>query len=302
VQQASRLSLARIPLDQFRRGSLLYRQAIADLAYARMRFSRHAVVRELQRLVGLAHSVVYQARREKSTKWWRFWIYTWPALVRGAAGPILLATLIFWGTAVLGLILAWQNPLLEGFFITPSMRQGMSSGRLWTESVAHIAPQASSAIAQNNITVSLLIWALGITFGIGTIWLLIFNGLMLGVVIEACLRAGLFRSLAEFVVAHGALELPAIWIAAGAGLVMAGPMLFPGRYGRLIELRLAARRSVQIVVGTVPMLLIAAAIEGFVSPSQVPGVLKAALAVAVAMAYSVYIWLAPRPAQMNQSL
>src|SRR5262249_27712712 len=155
--------------------------AIADLAYARMRFSRHAVVRELQRLVGLAHSVVYQARREKSTKWWRFWIYTWPALVRGAAGPILLATLIFWGTAALGLMLAWQNPLLEGFFVTPPMRQAMSSGHLWTESVAHMAPQASSGLAQNNILVSLSVWALGITFGVGTIWQLTVNGLNLGV-------------------------------------------------------------------------------------------------------------------------
>jgi uncharacterized membrane protein SpoIIM required for sporulation len=295
VQQASRLSLARVPLDEFRQGSLRYRQTVANLAYARMSFPRHAVVGQLERLVGLAHSVVYQARREKSTSWWQFWTRTWPALIRGAARPILAATLIFWVAAALGLLMTMMYPFLESFFITPAMRQAMSSGHLWTESLTGAAPQASSAIARNNISVSLLVWALGLTFGVGTVWMLLVNGLMLGVIAQACLRAGLFQALGEFIVAHGALELPAIWIAAGAGLVMGEAMLFPGRYRRSVELGLAARRSARIFVGTVPMLLVAALVEGFVSPSELPASIKIALAVTLALAYAAYIVAAPRP-------
>jgi uncharacterized membrane protein SpoIIM required for sporulation len=296
VQQASRLSLDKVPLDEFRQGSLLYRQAIADLAFARMRFPQHGVVQQLERLVGLAHSVVYQARREKSTSWCQFWTRTWPALIRKSARPIVLACLVFWLAAVLGWLLALANPLLEGFFLSPRMREAIDHGRLWTESLARMAPQGSSRIMTNNIQVSLLAWALGITFGIGTVWLLVFNGLMLGVLAEACLRVGMLRPLAEFVVGHGSLELPAIWIAAGAGLVMAEAMLFPGRYRRLVELRLAARRSVKIVVGTIPMLLIAGTVEGFVSPSVLPGMIKATLGISLALAYLTYILTAPAPA------
>ena len=153
--------------------------------------------------------------------------------------------------------------MLESFFVSPQMRAAIDAKRLWTESLTRIAPAASSGIAVNNINVSLLTWGLGLTFGIGTVWLLVFNGVMLGAIAAACLRAGMLLPLAEFVVGHGSLELPAIWISGGAGLLMAEAMLFPGRYSRRVELRLKGRSSVQIIVGIVPMLLVAGAIEGF---------------------------------------
>ena len=180
-------------------------------------------------------------------------------------------------------------PVLEGFFISPPMREAMSSGHLWTESIVKVAPQASSAIATNNITVSILAWALGITFGMGTIFLLVTNGLMLGVISADCLRAGLLAPLFEFIVAHGSLELPAIWIAAGAGLVLAKAMIFPGQYSRSVEIRKAGQKSGQLLVGVIPMLLIAAFVEGFISPSNLPALIKVLLAVSLGGAYLTYI-------------
>jgi uncharacterized membrane protein SpoIIM required for sporulation len=289
IAQCNRVSLARVPMPEFSRGSLLYRQAIADLGYARMRFPDHPVVRELDRLLAQAHSAIYQARRGKARNWWRFWIETWPALIRQESSHIVTATAIFWAMAVLGFCMASFFPQLESLFISDAMRQSMAKGQLWTQAITGIAPQASSTIAQNNISVALLTWALGITSGIGTLWLMIFNGLMLGIIAAACFRAGLIGPLAEFVIAHGSLELPAIWIAGGAGLMLGRAMLLPGRYTRSIEIKLAAIRSVQIVVGTVPMLLIAAAVEGFVSPSPLPGIWKALLGAVLATLYLLYI-------------
>ena len=101
--------------------------------------------------------------------------------------------------------------------------------------------------------------------------------------------------LTEFVVAHGSLELPAIWISGGAGLLMAQAMLFPGRYSRRAELRLSGRNSVQIMVGIVPILLVAGAIEGFVSPSDIPGVVKALLGFSLAAALLGYIAVRGQP-------
>jgi uncharacterized membrane protein SpoIIM required for sporulation len=289
LENARRLSLARVPLDAFREGSALYRQTVSDLAYARMRYPDHPVVRELEQLVGHAHSLLYQAERAKSRSWMEFWRRTWPMRVREAARPILLATTIFWAAAIVGFLLAIENPVLEGLFISPEMRAAIEAKHLWTESLTRTAPAAGSRIATNNINVSFLTWGLGLTFGIGTVWLLALNGLMLGAIAAACLRAGLFLPLAEFVVGHGCLELPAIWISGGAGLLMAEAMLFPGRYRRRVELREKGRTSVQIMVGIVPILLVAGAIEAFVSPSSLPGIAKAALGLCLAAVLLVYI-------------
>jgi uncharacterized membrane protein SpoIIM required for sporulation len=196
-----------------------------------------------------------------------------------------------------GFYLAERFPVLEGFFISAGMREAMASGHLWTESVVKVAPQASSSIATNNISVAILAWALGATFGVGTLWLLVTNGLMMGVISAGCLRSGLLGQLAEFIVAHGALELPAIWIAAGAGLVLAQAMVFPGRYKRSVEIRRAGKESSQLLVGVIPMLLIAAFVEGFVSPSNLPASLKVTLAVALLAAYTAYIVSCSRRAE-----
>jgi uncharacterized membrane protein SpoIIM required for sporulation len=295
LEKAQRLSLARVPLDVFRKGSALYRQTVADLAYARMCFPGHPVAKELEQLVGHAHSILYQAGRTQSRSWTFFWRETWPARVREAARPILFATALFWAGAVLGFVLALWNPILENLFVSPPMRAAISQKRLWTESLTKTAPAASSGIATNNINVSLLTWGLGVTFGIGTVWLLFFNGVMLGCIAAACLRAGMLGPLAEFVVAHGSLELPAIWISGGAGLLMADAMLFPGRYSRGVELRKKGRQSVQIIVGIVPLLLVAGVIEGFISPSDLPGFVKALLGLSLAIALYSYIVVGGRP-------
>ena len=183
-----------------------------------------------------------------------------------------------------------QNPVLESFFVSPQMRRPSTPKRLWTESLTRVShPRPAAQIAANNIKVSLLTWGLGLTFGIGTVWLLVFNGVMLGAIAAACLRAGMLLPLLEFVVGHGSLELPAIWISGGAGLLMAEAMLFPGRYSRSVELRLKGRSSVQIIVGIVPILLVAGAIEGFISPSDLPGFAKALLGLSLAVALLGYI-------------
>ena len=177
------------------------------------------------------------------------------------------------------------------------MREAMASGHLWTESVVKVAPQASSAIATNNISVSILAWALGATFGIGTIWLLVTNGLMLGVISAGCLRAGLLGELAEFIVAHGALELARDLDSRRRRPRSGQAMIFPGRYKRSVEIRRAGKESSQLLVGVIPMLLIAGFVEGFISPSNLPASLKVALAVALFAAYTAYIVSCSRRAE-----
>src|SRR5258708_34248414 len=99
---------------------------------------------------------------------------------------------------------------------------------MWTHSIVSIKPQASSAIMTNNLSVSFMAFASGITAGIGTLYLLFFNGIMIGVIGTACANYGMSVPLWSFVSPHGVLELPAIFIAGGAGLRLARPLLFSG--------------------------------------------------------------------------
>ena len=99
--------------------------------------------------------------------------------------------------------------------------------------------------------------------------MLAFNGLLFGVISGACWRAGMLGQLMSFVAPHGVLELPAIFIAGGAGLLLAKGLLFPGTLPRRASIAHEGARAVRLVLGIIPMLIVAGTIEGFVSPSDI---------------------------------
>jgi uncharacterized membrane protein SpoIIM required for sporulation len=152
--------------------------------------------------------------------------------------------------------------------------EGIRQHHLWMDSILSVKPQASSAIMTNNIGVCFAAFAGGITAGLGTIYLLFFNGLMLGTIATVCARYHLSLSLWSFVAAHGALELPSIMLAGAAGLRLAAGMLFPGMLRRRDALALAGLEAVQLVAGTIPLLVIAGTLEAFLSPTHAPNALK----------------------------
>jgi uncharacterized membrane protein SpoIIM required for sporulation len=98
------------------------------------------------------------------------------------------------------------------------MMETIERREMWTHSIVTIKPVASSGIMTNNLSVAFAMFAMGITAGLGTIWMMVVNGLMIGVIGAATWRAGMALQLWSFVAPHGVLELPAIFIAGGAGL------------------------------------------------------------------------------------
>ena len=159
-------------------------------------------------------------------------------------------------------------------FLGPYMVETIRHHQMWTHSIVGMKPQASSGIMTNNLTVTFMAFAAGITAGLGTVSLIFFNGLLIGVIATACQQAHMSRDLWSFVCPHGSLELPAIFIAGGAGLRLASGMLFPDLYSRRDSIALAGRDAVRLVAGVIPMLVIAGTIEGFFSPSGAPAMLK----------------------------
>jgi uncharacterized membrane protein SpoIIM required for sporulation len=160
---------------------------------------------------------------------------------------------------------------------------------MWTHSILSVKPMAASGIMTNNITVGFAMFAAGITAGLVTLWMLITNGLQMGVLAVATARAGMALQLWDFVAAHGALELPAIFIAAGAGLEIARGMLFPGMLPRKESLRQAGNRGAKLLLGTIPLLVIAGVIEAFISPVQIATPLKFFLSAVLFTALVLYL-------------
>lgn len=157
------------------------------------------------------------------------------------------------------------------------------------DSILSMKPQASSAIMTNNISVCFATFALGTTAGLGTIYMLFNNGLMLGTISTVCAQYHLSLSLWSFIAAHGALELPSIMLAGAAGLRLGAGILFPGMLRRKDSLALAGMEAVQLVAGTIPLLTIAGTLEAFLSPTHAPSALK--FAVGALLFAGLCLWL-----------
>jgi uncharacterized membrane protein SpoIIM required for sporulation len=284
-------SLGRMELQEL---GLLYRQTAADLAALREDRASGQFARYLNQLLARAHNVIYSAHKSKPSAILDFFKVTYPEVFRRNQQFVLVAFLIFAGSALLGAGLTFQDPDFKLNIIGPQMAQTIEKREMWTHSILGIKPYASSAIMTNNISVGFMTFAMGITAGLGTIYMLIFNGLLLGVIGMACHLSGMSLKLWEFVAPHSVLELPAIFIAGGAGLRIASGLLFPGYLPRRESLVRAGREAVQLVVGTIPILVIAGVIEAFVSPTGLAIGLKFAMASALFALLIAYLFQAGR--------
>jgi uncharacterized membrane protein SpoIIM required for sporulation len=164
---------------------------------------------------------------------------------------------------------------------------------MWTHSIVGMKPVASAGITTNNLSVAFIAFALGITV-VGTIWVMVMNGMLLGTIGAATWKAGMALKLWSFVAAHGALELPAIFIAGAAGLEIARGLLFPGLLPRKASLAYAGGRASKLILGTIPMLIVAGLIEAFFSPTDAPVFMKFTLSAVLFAALVTYLSTAGR--------
>ncbi len=218
-------SLSRSELQEL---SLLYRQIAADLAALREDPGSVHFARYLNQLLARAHNTIYSARRASPSAIYVYFRYTYSRVFRQNLAYCFAAFFIFLGSGIVGAALTYHDPDFKVKILGPQMVETIDRHEMWTHSIVAIKPVASSAIMTNNLGVAFMSFALGITAGIGTIYMMIFNGLLIGVIGTACWLSGMSLQLWSFVAPHGVLELPAIFISGGAGLRLACGLLFPG--------------------------------------------------------------------------
>jgi uncharacterized membrane protein SpoIIM required for sporulation len=277
LQHVERNSLKTLSSDDIREFGLLYRQAAADLSAARADDSSRTLEAYLNQLVSRAHNYIYSGQKMSPATVWEFLIHGYPRTFRRLLPYTAAALLLFLTGALLGTLVTLTRPAFMYAMLGPGMVQTIEHHRMWTDSVLTAKPQASSQIMTNNIGVCFMTFASGIIAGLGTIFLMFTNGLNVGVVATACGEHGMALSLWSFIAAHGALELPAIFISGGAGLRLAAGLLFPGMLKRKDALAVAGGDAVRLISGTIPMLIIAGSLEAFVSPTHAPLALKFAI-------------------------
>jgi uncharacterized membrane protein SpoIIM required for sporulation len=270
--------------------SLLYRQTAADLAAIREDPSSVHFARYLNQLMARAHNIIYAGHRASPSAVLRFFRQDYPRIFRRNLKYSAIAVVIFIAGGVIGTCRTFEDPDFQLRVLGPQMVETIKRKEMWTHSIIGVKPLASSAIMTNNMTVGFMAYGTGITAGLGTIYMMFYNGLLMGVIGTACAFAGMSLSLWSFVAPHGVLELPAIFLAGGAGLKIASGLLFPGVLPRKQSLVAAGREATALVLGTVPLLIIAGTIEAFVSPTGLAIPLKFAMSAALFTLLMAYLF------------
>ena len=274
LAQSDQSGLSQLSRAELQELALLYRQVAADLSVLRQDPTARTYAAHVNQLLARAHHIIYSGRKTNLLTLFRFLKDEYPAIFQRQVRYVLASLLVSVACGMLGVVLTSARPEFMRHFVGPEMIATMERHQMWTHSIVGIAPMATSAIMTNNLSVSFITFASGMTFGFGTLFYLFYNGMLLGVIGAACHHYGMSLALWSFVAAHGSLELPSIIIAGAAGLRLGHSMLFPGGYRWKDSVAQGGIEATRLVSGIIPLLVIAGCLEGFLSPSHAPVWLK----------------------------
>ncbi|MFM8293699.1 MAG: stage II sporulation protein M [Microcystaceae cyanobacterium] len=276
---------------QIQRLASLYRSLCADLSRAKTFNVGPTLLSELQQLTTRAYNQIYQGSRHQE---WQgiiaFYRWQFPLVVQQTWGYTAIALGVFSLGGLIAWWYSWQDPSFLALVVPEGLiHQVRDKGQLWMGSILGNEPLASSGIMVNNMTVAFRMVGGAITAGLFTLYALFTNGLLLGAIAALVSQNHLAFPFWAFVFPHGALELPAIFLAGGAGLLIAQGLVLPGNYRRLDALKQRGYQAAQLVFGIVPLLFIAGLIEGFISPNPMfPEPLRYGLGIAFLIVLGLY--------------
>ncbi len=269
--------LGRLSVGEIEALGTAYRQVVSDLAIARRDFPEDQLTASLNALAARAHLRLYRAPPGSWRRLGRFFTVEFARRLGEARGYVLVAAALLLVPAAWAYVAALQSATVRAALVPPQMLAVMERGKTWTDMPPEVRPAMAALIFTNNIRVSFFAFAGGVLLGLGTVYALVFNGLLLGGVLGAAQWYGVLGLLGAFVSPHGYLELSLVVVAGAAGLVLGDALLRPGLRRRRDALTLAGRRASVLVLGASPLFVAAGLIEGFVSPSGLPAGVRVAL-------------------------
>lgn len=251
-------------INQFNR---LYQKCANHLSYCQTYFPDEDVTAYLNELVAKSHNLLYKDQTSSMKQIRTFFSTTFIRLLLEQWKAVVFAMFLFFIGGLAAFLSVMNDPLHLYSILPEDVAQSVDQNQVGSDPEVIDAPTMSASIMTNNIQVAFLAFAGGITFGILTIYLLISNGIMVGALAGLYFHSGESYSFWAYIVPHGIIELTAIFIAGGAGLMMGYKFFVPGPYTRGFQFKEQAKRSVQLLLGTLPLFIIAGIIEGYITPA-----------------------------------
>lgn len=244
-----------------------YVEVTSDLAFSQSHYPKSRITIYLNGLASSLHQEIYRNRRERWSRIVTFWTCEVPATMWSERRCLLASFLIFVVFVMMGVLSQWHDAefvrLILGNDYVDMTLENIRKGTPMAVYGSSEEMPMFLGITLNNIYVSFLVFATGVLTSFGTGYQLMQNGIMLGAFQAFLFQHGIYADSLLAVWLHGTLEISAIIVAGAGGLALGNGWLFPGTYPRMTSFMMGARRGLKIVVGTVPLFVVAGFIESF---------------------------------------
>ena len=244
-----------------------YTDITSDLAFAQTHYPQSRITVYLNNLSSALHNEIYRNKREKWSRIITYWTREVPHTMYEARKELLYSFLIFAVSVLIGAVSQYHDVdfsrLILGNDYVDMTLQNIENGEPMAVYNGGNETMMFLGITVNNVYVSFVTFVMGVLTSIMTGFYLFQNGVMLGSFQTFFFQQGVGPESMLAIWLHGTLEISAIIVAGAAGIAMGNGWLFPGTYSRLTSFRRSAMRGLKIILGTVPMFIIAGFIEGF---------------------------------------
>lgn len=294
--------LKKRPAREISRMFELYREACTDLVRASRLGASPATLAYLDALVSRAHSQLYSGGGKRLFRWGRFLRQAFPRALRENGRLFLVASLLFWLPFSVAVWRSIESSTFSARVLPIEMLEAMTQayqGDLSDGRTAGSNAAMAGFYVFNNVGIAFRCFATGILFGLGSAFFLVYNGLVTGAVVGHVIRMGGGPNILTFVCGHAPLELFAIVISGAAGLQMGRSLVITDGRTRLGSLWAVREKILLQILGAAVMLLLAAAIEGFWSPSPAPAEVKWVVGTVMMVLVGLYLSLAGRSPPPN---
>lgn len=283
--------------------SNLFTQVIDDLSYSRTYYPNRSVRVYLNKIARQYFSIIYSHRADRKRGFRHFWLDELPQIVIHCKKELIISLVVFLGAMAIGIFSSVNDPDFASTILGDSYinmtKENIEQGDPMAVYKKTHEMEMFLGITMNNLLVAFRTYVLGVFLAVGTLAMLLYNGIMVGCFQYFFVERGLFVESALTIWLHGTLEISSIVLAGGAGLTLGKGLIFPGTYSRLQSFQVSAIRSLKLMLGITPVFVAAAIIESFLTRyTNVPDAFKLVIillsATFIIGYFVVYPWMKAR--------
>lgn len=282
----------------------IYIKITDDLAFAQTHYPNSQLTHYLNGLATEIHFSLYKNKKEESSRFITFWKTELPLVMSQSLKYVAISFAIFALSAMVGALSAAHDDTFVRLILGDDY-VNMTLSNIDKGDPMAIYKQMDQTpmfllITFNNIKVSFMVFIIGVFTAIATAFLLFRNGIMLGAFQYFFYQKGLLTTSALSIWIHGTLEISAIILAGAAGIIMGNGWLFPGTYSRMQSFKMAAKKGLKIVIGLIPVFIVAGFLESFVTRlTDIPEIFKLAIILASSIFILLYFIFIPLKIKLN---